>query len=278
MPSHKDQVAVITGAAGGLGLALARQCASRGMRLLLADVDPAALAGAAATFGPETTVLTQLADVSRPEPVEALADTAFGRLGRVDLLFNNAGVGVAKPVLETALNDWRWVLGVNLYGVIHGIAAFLPRMLEQPFPSRVVNTASAAGHTSPPGSAAYNVSKHGVVTLSETLRAELAMQRARVGVTVLCPAFFPTGIIASERVRPPELAAPPATSAAAQAAQAGLEKAVRSGRLSADDVAAQAVAAALAGEFYVFTHKRIRLAIEERMKGILDACPFPPRT
>lgn len=276
MQTHKDQVAVITGAAGGLGQALARQCAARGMRLVLADVDADALHRAAAALGTGATSLTHVADVSRPESVQALADLAFDRFGRVDLLFNNAGVGVARPVAETSLNDWHWVLGVNLYGVIHGLQAFLPRMAAQPFPSRVVNTASAAGHTSPPGSGAYNVSKHGVVTLSETLRAELAEQGSRVGVTVLCPAYFPTGIVDSERTRPAGLSASPTTSEAARAAQARLEKAVRSGRLSADDVAAQAVAAALAGEFYVFTHKRIRLAIEERMKGILAACPWPP--
>jgi NAD(P)-dependent dehydrogenase (short-subunit alcohol dehydrogenase family) len=218
---------------------------------------------------------TVVTDVMRRESVEALAARAFERFGAVHLLFNNAGVGLSKSVAETTANDWTWVLGVNLWGVIHGIAAFLPRMLAQAEESRIVNTGSAAGFLTDPGMAAYGVSKHGVVVISETLQKELAEKGSRVGVTVLCPAFFPTGITTSERVRPSDLASPP--SEADHEVQEKLDAAVRKGRLSADDVAAAALEAVRARELYCFTHKKIRLAIEERLRHVLAACPYPVR-
>lgn len=277
MEIHRDQVAVITGAAGGLGLALARQCAARGLQLVLADVDRDGLEAARRTLGPEVPCATRATDVSRAEELEALAALAFERFGRVHLLFNNAGVGLAAPVAETTENDWRWVLGVNLWGVVHGIAAFLPRLERQGFESRIVNTASAAGFLAEPGMAAYSASKHAVVALSETLQRELAEGGSRVGVTLLCPAFFPSGITASERSRPAQLARGGPPSPAAREAEARLEKAVRSGRLDADQIAGMALAAVEAGDLHAFSHKRIRLAIEERMRRLLAACPFPER-
>jgi NAD(P)-dependent dehydrogenase (short-subunit alcohol dehydrogenase family) len=266
------KVAVVTGAASGLGLALARRCAARGMRLVLGDVDGPALEAAARQL-PAAEHVTAAIDVSRREDLEALADLAYGRFGAVHLLFNNAGVGLgAKPVAETTANDWRWVLGVNLWGVLHGIAAFLPRMQGQGEESRIVNTASAAGFLSEPGMAAYSVSKHGVVVVSETLHKELAAASSRVGVTVLCPAFFPSGITRSERVRPQELSDAPAASAGVPHLRERLEHAVRSGRLSADDVAARALEGVLARELYVFTHPKIRHAIEARLGEVLAGC------
>ena len=273
MDSFQDKVAVITGAAGGLGLALARQCAARGMRLVLADLDAATLEAAAAGFGGPERCLARATDVTRAGDVEGLARAAEARFGPVHLLFNNAGVGVSKTIAETTANDWRWVLGVNLWGVLHGIAAFLPRMQAQEEESRIVNTASAAGFLSDPGMAAYSVSKHAVVVVSETLRKELELERSRVGVTVLCPAFFPTGIAQAERSRPPELASPPPASALSREAQARLEKAVSSGRLGADEIAARALEGVAARAFYVFTHSKIRLAIDERMRAVTGAFP-----
>lgn len=272
----QGKVAVITGGAGGLGIALARRCAARGMRLVLADVDPAALDAAARQLAGEE-LATLPTDVTRPEQLEALARLAYDRFGAVHLLFNNAGVGLVKPVAETTANDWRWVLGVNLWGVIHGITAFLPRMQAQPDESRIVNTASAAGFLSDPGMAAYSVSKHAVVVLSETLAKELAEAASRVGVTVLCPAFFPTGISESERVRPRELANPGASSEAERQVKERLGHAVRAGRLSADDVAERALEGVVARERFVFTHPKIRLAIEARIGEALAACPYPGR-
>lgn len=274
MEIARGDVAVITGAGGGLGLALARQCLARGMRLLLADVDEAALRAAAASL-PAGEVALQRADVSRAADVEALAGRAFAGPGPVRLLFNNAGVGVARPLAETTAGDWQWVLGVNLWGVVHGVAAFLPRLEAQPGPSRIVNTASAAGFLSEPGLGAYAVSKHGVVVLSETLARELAAARSRVGITVLCPAFFPTGIDASERVRPPELASGAPPSAAARAAQERLSHAVRSGRLGPDQIAAAALRGVERDALHVFTHAKIRLAIEQRNAEVLAAGAWP---
>lgn len=270
----QGKVAVITGGAGGLGTALARQCVGRGMKVVLADVDAAALEAAA--HGLPGDVATRVTDVMKRESVEALADFAYERHGAVHLLFNNAGVGLSKSVAETTTNDWAWVLGVNLWGVLHGIAAFLPRMSAQPGASRIVNTASAAGFLSDPGMAAYGVSKHGVVVVGETLAKELAERGSRVGVTLLCPAFFPTGITSSERIRPPELASPP--SEADRDVQERLDAAVRKGRLTAEDVAVMAFEGILRGDLYVFTHKKIRLAIEERLQQILEACPYPARS
>ena len=273
MDRLEGKVAVITGGAGGLGAALARQCAARRMRIVLADVDATALERAAGALGPGATCATAVTDVMRRESVQALAELAYGTFGAVHLLFNNAGVGLSRSVAETTANDWAWVLGVNLWGVLHGIAAFLPRMEAQGEECRIVNTASAAGFLSDPGMAAYGVSKHGVVVVGETLAKELAARGSRVGVTLLCPAFFPTGISSSERVRPAELASP--TPAADRAVQEKLDAAVRKGRLGADDVAALAFEGILRGDRYVFTHKKIRLAIEERLREILAACPYP---
>ncbi len=268
-------MAVITGAAGGLGLALARQCAARGLSLVLADVDRDGLQAARRGLGEGVACELRPTDVSRADELAALAGLTFQRFGRVHLLFNNAGVGLAAPVAETTENDWRWVLGVNLWGVVHGIAAFLPRMQAQDCPSRIVNTASAAGFLAEPGMAAYSASKHAVVALSETLHHELQDAGSRVGVTVLCPAFFPSGITASERSRPPELARPGPPSPAALAAEARMEKAVRSGRLGPEEIAGMALRAVEAGDLHAFTHKRIRFAIEERMRRVFEACPLP---
>ncbi len=275
MSDETRSVAVITGAAGGLGRSLARACAARGMRLVLSDLEAGPLAELAAGLPEGAEALPVAADVSRAGDLERLADAAYGRFGAVHLLFNNAGVGLSRTVADTTAQDWRWVLGVNLWGVIHGLQAFLPRMEAQPFPSRIVNTASAAGFLSEPGMAAYSVSKHGVVVLSETLQRELQAAGSRVGVTVLCPAFFPTGITDSERVRPPELRGAAEPGPASRVAEARLRKAVESGRLGADEVAEAALRGALAGETYVFTHPRIRLALEERQEAIRRACPWP---
>ena len=276
MEPLEGKVAVITGGAGGLGSALARRCLSRGMRLVLADLDAGALEDAARAL-PGAECLTRAVDVTRREDVEALAEAAYARFGAVHLLFNNAGVGLSKTVADTTENDWRWVLGVNLWGVVHGVSVFLPRMQEQGGESRIVNTASAAGFLSEPGMAAYSVSKHAVVVLSETLHRELAQARSPVGVTVLCPAFFPTRISDSERVRPAALASQAPPSAASLAIQEKLDHAVRAGKLGADDVAALALEGVLARRLHVFTHPKIRLAIEERAREILAACPWPAR-
>jgi NAD(P)-dependent dehydrogenase (short-subunit alcohol dehydrogenase family) len=207
--------------------------------------------------------------------VEDFARHAVDALGGVHLVCNNAGVSPLGPVWENTLADWRWILGVNLWGVIHGVRAFAPRLLAQD-EGHIVNTASVAGLISPPGMGAYNVTKHAVVALSETLYHDLRERGSRVGVSVLCPAYVPTGIADSERSRPLELANPPGgDSPELEAKRAMLRKAVMSGKISAEAVAHATVAAVKEQRFYILTHERIKGAIRARMEDIVE--DRPPR-
>lgn len=261
------KVAVITGAASGFGRELAVQCAGAGMKLALADRDREGLGATLALLPGDTEVITEICDVSKPCDVDNLAEATYARFGAAHLLFNNAGVAVSGPTWTTTLDEWKWVLDVNLMGVVHGVRSFVPRMLAQGQPAHVVNTASAAGLVSPPGSSVYCVSKHGVVTLSECLHHELWLERAPIGVSVLCPAFVPTGIGQSERNRPAEFAdANPLGEAYAEA----MRKAIAAGRLTAADVARITLDAVRDGRFYIITHPTIKKAIEIRMQDILD--------
>jgi NAD(P)-dependent dehydrogenase (short-subunit alcohol dehydrogenase family) len=261
-------VAVVTGAASGLGLAIAQACAGRRMRLVLADIDAAGLESVKTDLKSQTDCIVRVTDVRNRSALDALADAAFDAFGVVTVLFNNAGVVVTRPILETSIADWQWMLDVNLWSVIHGIAAFVPRMRVQGCEGRIVNTASAAGFLSEPNLAAYSVSKHAVVALSETLQRELRQENALLGVTILSPAFVPTGIVHSERARPADLAGPATRSAAALAAEAQLQHAVQSGRISAADVAARVLDAVRSRRLHVFTHPKIRRGIEMRMAAV----------
>lgn len=271
MKEFQDKTAVITGAAGGIGLALARRLAREGMRLALADIDGERLKSAAATLElPQERLCLCPGDVSREQDVARLADKAFERFGAVHLLCNNAGVALTRMSWEHSIADWEWILGVNLWSVVHAVRSFVPRLLAQDDESHIVNTASAAGLVSTPGMAAYNVSKHGVVTLSETLYTELAAQQARVGVSVLCPAWVPTGIHQSERARPARygVAAPPSPEAAAH--EARMAQAIRHGRLTADDMADATFKAVVEGRFYILPHIKILRAVRLRMEDLLE--------
>jgi NAD(P)-dependent dehydrogenase (short-subunit alcohol dehydrogenase family) len=214
-------------------------------------------------------------DVSKAAEVEAFAQLIERELGGAHLVCNNAGVSPLAPAWEMSLGDWQWIMGVNLWGVIHGVRSFLPRLLARN-EGHVLNTASVAGLISPPGTAAYNVTKHAVVALSETLYHDLRERHAAVGVSVLCPAYVPTGIADSERNRPRNVEATP-KSRETLAREAMLRKAVTSGRLSADDVARAVVQAVKEERFYVLTHPRIKGAIRARMEDILeDRAPRNP--
>ena len=271
MKQFRDRTAVITGAASGIGLELARRAAAEGMNLVLADIEAAKLDVAAAGLGIDANrILARRTDVSREDEIVALADAAFARFGGVHLLCNNAGVGLTRVTWEHSTADWEWVLGVNLWSVIHGIHHFLPRMLEQADEGHIVNTSSVAGLLSTPGMAAYNVSKHGVVTLSETLYGELLAARAKVGVSVLCPAWVPTGIHDSSRNRQDRFgsAAPAAGLSAAYEERMG--QAVKSGRLTAADMASEVFTAVGEGRFYVIPHRKINNAITLRTDDIMQ--------
>jgi len=270
------KVAAVTGAASGLGRSMALAFAAEGMDLALADVDEVNLSSVQdEVLAKGVRAITLKVDVSNAQQLEIFRDQTLTRLGGVHVVCNNAGVSPLGAVWENTPADWQWILGVNLWGVIHGVRAFAPHLIKQD-EGHIVNTASVAGLISPPGSGAYNVTKHGVVALSESLYHDLRERNSKVGVSVLCPAYVPTGIVDSERNRPKDL--PLSTkSEATLAREAMLRKAVTSGKVSADQVA-QAVVAAIRDErFYILTHPRIKGAIQARMEDVLnDRAPRDP--
>jgi len=276
MKELKGKVAAVTGAASGLGRSMALAFAAEGMDLALADVDEVNLSSVQdEILAKGVRAITLKVDVSNAQQLEIFRDQTLTRLGGVHVVCNNAGVSPLGAVWENTPADWQWILGVNLWGVIHGVRAFTPHLIKQD-EGHIVNTASVAGLISPPGSGAYNVTKHGVVALSESLYHDLRERNSKVGVSVLCPAYVPTGIVDSERNRPKDL--PISTkSEATLAREAMLRKAVTSGKISADQVA-QAVLAAIRDErFYILTHPRIKGAIQARMEDILnDRAPRDP--
>ena len=272
MKQFTGRVAVITGGASGLGRAMAERFAREGMKIVLADVNAGDLERTERELrAAGGSVIGVRCDVAVAEDVEALAAQALAAYGAVHLVVNNAGVSPLGNVWENSVADWRWILGVNLWGVIHGVRVFTPILLAQGTEGHIVNTASVSGLISPPGSAMYNVTKHAVVTLTETLYHDLALKQARIGCSVLCPAYVPTGIVDSERNRPAPLQNPAQEkSAEQQAREALLRKAVTSGKLSAADVAEKVYAAVRDGRFYILTHPRIKPSIQWRMEDILQ--------
>jgi NAD(P)-dependent dehydrogenase (short-subunit alcohol dehydrogenase family) len=278
MKQFKDKVAVITGAASGIGRALAGRCAQEGMRVVLADVEAPALARAEAELreaGAE--VLAVLTDVSQAADVEALAQRTLDAYGAVHLLCNNAGVSAGSTAWESTVNDWRWVIGVNLWGVLHGVRVFLPVMLEQDAESHIVNTASVAGLISYAPDAPYHVTKHAIVALSEKLYYDLAWRGARVQVSVLCPGLVRTQIMDAGRNRPPALRNDPATSTLTpevKAALAAYRQAIEAG-MSPDRVVDCVFQAIVDGQFYILTHPEFKPVIESRMAALVGGRNLP---
>lgn len=272
MKEFSNKVAVITGGASGLGLEIARLAAKKGMKLVLSDIEERALKAAELEFTAQNVeVLAVRTNVAIAEDVELLAEKTMARFGAVHLLFNNAGVALNKTAWETTIADWEWVLGVDLWGVIHGIRVFTPIMLKQDSPSHIINTSSVAGMLSTQGMAAYNVAKHGVVTLSETLYHDLKKRGANIDVSVLCPAWVNTGIWDSARNRPDEL-----QNDVEQKSDDDIEleesarHAVQSGKVTAPMVAELVFAAIEANQFYILTHPKIKKWIGLRVEDILQ--------
>ncbi|MBI3526574.1 MAG: SDR family oxidoreductase [Betaproteobacteria bacterium] len=270
MKVFKDRVAVVTGGASGLGRAMALRFAREGMKIVLADVEKDALSRTEKEFkGSGYPVLAVRTDVSKGSEVEALADKTFKTFGGVHVLCNNAGVAPGGTIWEQSEKDWEWTLGVNVWGVIHGIRVFVPRMIEQNVEGHVVNTASVAGLLSPPGMGMYCVSKHSVVTLTECLHHDLIEFGAKLKASVLCPAFVPTGISDSERNRPDALRDEKEKSQADLQREEQLRHAVKSGRISAEQVADLVFQSIETDKFYILPHQKIKPAIEMRMQDIL---------
>lgn len=206
MKGFKNKVAVITGAASGIGRGIAERCVKEGMKVVMADIEEEALSRSVEALEAEgATILAVVTDVSKAADIEALARKTIDTFGAVHLLFNNAGVGSGGAIWEDSLSDWQWIIGVNLWGVIHGIHTFVPIMLKQDVDCHIVNTASIFGLIAGPGTGAYKVTKQGVVALSETLHFDLAMRGSKINVSVLCPGAVNTGILDSGRNRPSEL-------------------------------------------------------------------------
>ncbi len=277
MKNFKGGTAVITGAASGFGLEASRIAARLGMNIVMADVQKDALAGAAAeieSLGAQ--VLSFPLDVSKAAEVEAMGAATFERFGAPTFVFNNAGVGGGGLIWENSAKDWEWVIGVNVMGVVHGVRVFTPMMLEAAkkdpaYEGHIVNTASMAGLLTAPNLGVYNVTKHAVVALSETLYQDLGLVTDQVHASVLCPYFIPTGINNSHRNRPADLLDGSKPTKSQIIAQAMVTKAVTSGRMTAAQMAQGVFDAMAERRFYIYSHPDALEAVQLRMQDMIAA-------
>ena len=271
----KNTTAVLTGAGSGFGLECARIGARLGMNLVLVDVQQDALDKAQAELeAAGAQVLARRVDVSKADQMEALAAAVKERFGAPHFVFNNAGVGAGGLVWENSVKDWEWVLGVNLWGVIHGVRLFTPMMLEAAakdpaYRGHIVNTASMAGLLTPPNMGIYNVSKHAVVSLTETLYQDLRLVSDQVSASVLCPFFVPTGINQSHRNQPAELRDQKPTKSQL-IGQAMSDKAVGSGKVTAAQVAQKVFDAISADQFYIYSHPHALGSVQTRLEDVVQ--------
>lgn len=272
MKEFKGKVAVITGAASGIGKAIAERAAQAGMKLVLADVDATGLDKVVAEFSQKGCEAVGLrTDVSKESEVMALADLAFERFGKVHLLVNNAGVAATNTAWSAPQSEWDRVMGINLYGVTNGLRAFVPRMLEANDEGHIVNTASAAGLIPAPSFASYNASKFAVVAVSEGLHHDLSLRKTKLGVSVLCPEWVKTSIHTSVQHEPDaKLTAARQADPVLMSITSTVSSAVETG-ISPDEVADKVFAAVQAKQFYIITHPKTTLpAVEKRMKDMLE--------
>jgi NAD(P)-dependent dehydrogenase (short-subunit alcohol dehydrogenase family) len=274
----KNKTAVLTGAGSGFGLECARIGAKLGMNLVLVDVQQDALDKAAAELqAAGAQVLARKVDVSKAAEMEALGQAVLEKFGAPHFVFNNAGVGSGGLIWENTAQDWEWVIGVNLMGVAHGVRVFTPMMLEAAkkdpaYQGHIVNTASMAGLLNAPNMGVYNVSKHAVVSLSETLYQDLSLVTDQISASVLCPFFVPTGISQSHRNRPEELKTRGVKPTQSQLiGQAMSDKAVGSGKVSAADVAQKVFDAIAAKQFYIYSHPKAIGSVQVRLEDIMLA-------
>jgi len=273
MKEFKDKVAVITGAASGIGFGLAERCAQEGMKVVLAGINQDNLVQAQEALSPiGATTLCVQADVANHEDIKALAQKTLKVFGAVHLLVNNVGVGAGGPVWATTLVDWQWVMNVNLWSVIYGLDVFVPIMLAQDTECHIVNTSSVAGLLPYHPCAPYQVTKHAVVALSENLYHSLADQNAKLRVSVLCPGWVKTRIMESERNRPDGLQNPPTKEPLPPEHLAVLEQmqqAVEAG-ISPQEVADQTFRALWEDRFCILTHPEWNGVVQQRIADLLE--------
>ncbi len=265
MEQFEGRVAVVTGAGSGIGRAYAVALAGLGVHLVLADIDGAALEAVAGELSDAPSVLTQATDVSDESSVGDLADAAFGRHRTVHLLCNNAGVSLTRNLLDATPADWDWMFGVNVKGVLHGISAFVPRMLEAGEDGHVVNTASLASWLVVPSYGLYAATKHAVAAITEALAGELAAADAPIGVTAVCPALVRTRLFSSERNRPEVLAGELDVDDDEQRRIDALTEGVQ----SPDEIARSMIDAVRAGRLWAFPSRGRFDAIRARFDDVL---------
>ncbi|MBC7955516.1 MAG: SDR family oxidoreductase [Cytophagales bacterium] len=276
MKNFKGGTAVITGAGSGFGLEASRIAARVGMNVVMADVQQDALDVAVAEIkGLGAQVLPFKLDVAKADQVEAMGAATFERFGAPHFVFNNAGVGGGGLIWEQSLKDWEWIVGVNLMGVAHGVRVFTPMMLEAAkkdpaYEGHIVNTASMAGMLNAPNMGVYNVTKHAVVSLSETLYQDLRLVTDQIGASVLCPYFVPTGIHNSGRNRPADMQVVAKPTKSQLIAQAMSTKAVSSGKVTAAMIAQKVFDAMAERQFYVFSHPHALGSVQTRLEDIIN--------
>ena len=276
MKSFQGKTAVLTGAASGFGLEVARLAARAGMNVVMADVQQDALDRAAEEIrGLGAQVLPFRLDVSKAAEVEALGAATVERFGVPHLVFNNAGVGFGGLIWEHSLKDWEWVVGVNLMGVAHGVRVFTPLMIEAArqdpgYEGHIVNTASMAGLLNAPNMGVYNVTKHAVVSMSETLYQDLHLVTEQVDCSVLCPYFVPTGIHESHRNRPQDARSDSKPTPSQLIAQANSAKAVTSGKVTAAEVAQKVMDAVRDRQFYIYSHPQALAIVQKRLEDVVQ--------
>ena len=273
--NFKGKTAVLTGAGSGFGLECARIAAQNGMNVVLVDVQKDALDAAKTELEAKgIQVMARLVDVSNAAQMQALANDVQQQFGAPHFVFNNAGVASGGLLWENSEADWQWVLGVNVWGVIHGVRLFTPMMLaaakkDSRYQGHIVNTASMAGLLTPPNMGVYNVSKHAVVALTETLYQDLKLVTDQISASVLCPYFVPTGISQSHRNRPSTLKADKPTQSQL-IGQAMSDKAVSSGKVTAAEVAQLVFDAMAQDQFYIYSHPQALGNVQSRMEAIVQ--------